>query len=99
MMKEYLDYIRDNPKRYWFRARLYGWGWTPARWQGWLVLFGFFAFLLINFYRLDSASDSESDALIYLLPETWLAVFVLLAICWKTGEWPRWQWGPPKKDI
>lgn len=33
MFKNYLDYIRDNPHGYWFKRKLYGWGWTPVTWQ------------------------------------------------------------------
>ena len=36
----------------WFRARTYGWGWTPASIEGWLVLLGFVAVASIsNGYR------------------------------------------------
>lgn len=37
MLKEYLEYLKDNPKHLWFKRKLYGWGWVPVRWQGWLV--------------------------------------------------------------
>jgi hypothetical protein len=30
MFKRQLDYLRNNPQRYWFKRKLYGWGWTPA---------------------------------------------------------------------
>ena len=30
MIKEYIAYLKDNPQGYWFKARLYGWGWAPA---------------------------------------------------------------------
>jgi len=39
MIKEYIKYLKDNPEGYWFKAKLYGFGWAPAAWQGWLVLF------------------------------------------------------------
>ena len=38
IFKKYSEYLRDNPEGYWFKRKLYGWGWTPARWQGWVVL-------------------------------------------------------------
>src|SRR3989344_3809139 len=34
----YTEYLRVNPKGYWFKRKLYGWGWVPVRWQGWLFL-------------------------------------------------------------
>ena len=33
MFKNYLDYIRDNPKGYWFKRKPFGYGWTPVKWQ------------------------------------------------------------------
>ena len=33
----------------WFRAKRFGWGWTPITWEGWLVtLLGVVAFLAID---------------------------------------------------
>ena len=74
--------------RYWFRAKLYGWGWTPVTWQGWAVLAAFLALLW-------------ADALVFpprsAMP-AYIAVVVglsalLLVICWLKGEPPRWRWG------
>jgi hypothetical protein len=97
MIKEYLAYLKDNPDRYWFKAKLYGWGWTPARWQGWAVLLGFIVLFTLNFYWIDFHSPSASEALLPFLFCTTLLVVLLLVICWKTGERPRWQWGPSEK--
>ena len=38
MFKESIAYLKDNPHGYWFKAKLYGWGWVPVKWQGWLVV-------------------------------------------------------------
>ena len=27
-----------NNSKLWFKAKRYGWGWTPSAWQGWMVL-------------------------------------------------------------
>ena len=37
IFKDHIDYLKDNPEGYWFKRKLYGWGWTPARWQGWAI--------------------------------------------------------------
>ena len=97
MIKEYIEYLKDNPKGYWFKAKLYGWGWAPARWQGWVVLIIFLVFTVNNFFRIDSRSHSGSDTLINFVPQTVVSVLVLIVIFWKKGERPRWQWGLPKK--
>ena len=98
MIKAYIAYLRDNPEGYWFKRKLYGWGWTPATWQGWVVLIFFLALTVLNAVRLDSDSHSASDALINFVPETFVLVLLLIAVCWKTGEKPRWQWGLPDDE-
>ena len=98
MFKEYLAYLKDNPERYWFKAKLYGWGWTPARWPGWVVLIMFIALIVFNFIRIDRHSHSVSDTLINFVPETIILGLILIAICWQTGEKPRWNWGIQDKN-
>ncbi len=93
-----IAYLKDNPQGYWFKRKLYGWGWTPATWQGWLVLFGFIVLMVLNFLRLDIPSHSASDTLINFIPETAVMVLLLIGICWKKGEKPKWQWGFPPKS-
>lgn len=97
-IKNYLSYINDNPQGYWFKAKLYGWGWTPVRWQGWLTIIIWIAVMVLNAYRIDSSSHSASDSLINFIPQTIILIFILLFICYKTGEKPHWQWGPPDKN-
>lgn len=94
---EYMAYLRQNPERYWFKRKLYGWGWTPATREGWLVIFIFVGLVIWNFYRIDSASHSVSDTARVFIPQTILLALLLLLICWKMGEPPKWMWGPPKK--
>ncbi len=36
-----------NPKTYWFARKTFGWGWTPASWQGWLVTACFLAIVFL----------------------------------------------------
>ncbi len=77
----------------WFKAKRYGWGWTPATWQGWLIIAVFIGLITGNAYRIDSGSHSAMDALLVWIPDTAFLVTVLIAICWWTGEKPKWQWG------
>ena len=95
MFKKYINYLRNNPKDYWFKRKLFVWGWVPVKWQGWLVTTAFVVFIIWA-----ASNPSES---IWFSIEIIVAVVLLLAICYKTGERPRWQWGVPKepkdKDI
>lgn len=93
MFKEYLRYIKDNPNGYWFKRKLYGWGWIPVRWQGWLVVaFGValgFAGIFVG-----ETDDAPGAALLGFL----LMVGIILAFGFWKGEKPRWQWGLPDNE-
>ena len=80
-------------KTLWFKRKTYGWGWTPATWQGWLVLVAFIALEVLNFFRLHVGSKSNNKDVITFVIESLFLVGVLLFICYKTGESPKWQWG------
>jgi len=79
-------------ERQWFRAKSYGWGWTPSTWQGWVITFIYAAIV-------------AAFALVFLRPNFGMAGWIefgaaivvasalLIGICYLTGEKPRWQWG------
>ena len=75
--------------KYWFPAKRYGWGWGPPRtWQGWLVLVAFFALLAVG--AIVFLPKQETGG---FLAYTAVLVALLIAICFVTGEPPRWRWG------
>ena len=78
-----------NAKQYWFPAKTYGWGWgLPATWQGWLVLAVYLAGVVAISLLLNPAKQPG------LFSGAVLALSLLLVlVCWKTGEPPRWRWG------
>ena len=92
IFKAYQDYIKDNPNHYWFKRKWYGWGWTPATWEGWTVIavyiLGVFAFA----FTLDENSPTSEVMFTFLLPVA-LMTIALIRICYKKGEKPKWQWG------
>lgn len=83
--------IQRSP--YWFRAKTYGWGWTPASWQGWMILLIYMYALVTMFLSVDARSRSGSDTLISLAVPFILATTIMIAICYRTGEPPEWRWG------
>lgn len=96
MFQEYIQYLKDNPEGYWFKRKLYGWGWTPARKQGWAVTAVFIATvlgLLIGAETRMVQFFNDSELLLIVA----LATVLFMGIVWKTGEPPRWQWGNKKK--
>ncbi|HBO16419.1 MAG: hypothetical protein UR69_C0003G0030 [Candidatus Moranbacteria bacterium GW2011_GWE2_35_2-] len=100
MFKEYIAYLKDNPKGYWFKRKLYGWGWTPTKWQGWCVIFLYILLILSLVLTREEAipgnPDSGSNFLTFALPIIVLTI-LLIVVAYKKGEKPRWQWGKPKK--
>lgn len=79
--------------RLWFKAKRFGWGWTPATPEGWIVVGIFLAALLgstialVRFRPEDPSVTTEHVGVAVLLTAA------LIAICAKTGEKPGWRWG------
>lgn len=94
----YIAYLKDNPEHLWFKRKLYGWGWTPVTWQGWGIILCFIAILVADSIRTTTPL-SPTDALpIAFVLRVLLYIAVLLALCYKKGEKPKWQWGLPKDN-
>lgn len=101
MLKKYRAYLRDNPQRYWFKRKLYGWGWVPATWHGWFATLIYAALLYLLILMREEAilgnPDSGSNFLVLGLPILALTALFIF-IVYKKGEKPKWQWGLPKKE-
>lgn len=95
LIKEQIEYLKDNPQNLWFKRKLYGWGWTPAKWQGWAVIGVYVAAVALFALTIDEASTGREIIFTCVLPITLLTV-TLIRICYKKGEKPRWQWGEGK---
>jgi len=96
MFKEIIDYLKDNPEGYWFKRKIYGWGWVPATWQGWFAVLVFVLFLMFNAFML--SPEPTIDEVNWLIIKTIISIAIIIFICYKKGEKPKWQWGIPKKD-
>lgn len=76
-------------KKYWFRARKYGWGWgLPDMWQGWVAYGLFVAALGVGAFLFPPL-----DRPVAFLIHVHAAVVILILICWLKGEPARWRWG------
>lgn len=93
----YLEQWRSS-RRHWFNSVTgFDWVWTPAAWQGWLVLIAYIVALIAVFRRIDRFSHSASDTLIgFAVPFVLISVLFLF-ICYKTGQKPIWRWKSPKE--
>jgi hypothetical protein len=97
IIAQHIKYLQDNPEGYWFKRKLYGYGWTPARPAGWVTVGLYIAFLLgIALYveTTNSVVQSVDLAVSAIIGAT----ILLLLICIKKGESPRWQWGQDEND-
>lgn len=81
-----------TPKK-WFRAKRFGWGWTPNTWQGWTVVGVWMAlFLTATIAPQVILSDSASAAM-WGIGAGFALTGALLIIAYRTGEPPAWHWG------
>lgn len=97
MFRDYVACLRDNPHGYWFKRKLYGFGWTPAKLQGWFVVIVYVLAFVYFFLKADAVSHSVSDTLIGFFVSFILLTTILIFICRAKGEKPKWQWGISKK--
>ena len=81
-----------DKKDVWFRARKYGYGWTPVTREGWTVTLLFIGALTYAGFKVERTGDDFSF-LIFLF----VSVVVFFLVAHRTGERPRWQWGKKKK--
>lgn len=91
--------MKDNPEHYWFKRKIWGYGWVPVTWQGWFVTLLYVALVSLLVFTREEAvpgnPDSGSNFLVFGLPLVVLTTLFIL-IAYKKGEKPRWQWGLPK---
>ncbi len=97
MINEYIAYLKNNPKGYWFKRKLYGWGWVPALWQGWAATLIYILSLVYLFMRIDENSHSISDTFIDMAVPFLVLTGLFILVCYLKGQKPRWQWGEEKE--
>lgn len=85
-------------EKYWFRARKYGYGWSPSTWQGYLVVILYLGGNI--YYLLDSlpGAQSEVDIFFRFVPKVLIFSAMLIIITYLKGEPVAWQWGKEEKN-
>lgn len=96
IFKEHIEYLKDNPEGYWFKSKLYGYGWTPANPAGWATMFAYIAFLLVVVLNI-GANDFNGEIQVRTIALIVGGTILMLVITWRTGEPLKWQWGQPDK--
>jgi len=79
-------------RKYWFKARRYGYGWEPASREGWAVLLGVLGAYLLAI-AVATLVGSEAAVAVVAVAGGAIMAAVLIVISLKTGEKPRWRWG------
>lgn len=49
----------ETSRKYWFRKRVLGWGWSPANWKGWVVVAAFFGLFYLG--RIVLRANAEAS--------------------------------------
>lgn len=76
-------------KKLWFKAKDYGWGWTPSTWQGWVAVVAEIIVLAAADYLRQRGKISS--VIFFLI--CFVSAFVLILVSYKKGEKPSWRWG------
>lgn len=79
-------------RRRWFRAKEYGWGWTPAVWQGWAVL-GIYVLAIGAAAWIMAAAEPLGIVWFSGMLFGLMSVLALVVIAYRTGDAPGWRWG------
>ena len=78
--------MSDGPE--WFAPKRYGYGaGLPISWQGWAVLIGFVAFILVIAFSMRHQPIQLIAALVPLV-----LLFIVITARTTKGGW-RWRWG------
>ena len=89
-----MDNNNRERKEIWFRRKRYGWGWYPANWKGWATTLVYTVLAVGGscIIHLFVTGNSLIWPMAYLL----VISILFVAIAWKMGEPPHWQWGEKK---
>jgi hypothetical protein len=75
--------------KYWFPAKIYGWGWgVPSVWQGWVVMILYLILIALSVYIF----PPDKQRALFMSSVILLSI-LLVVVCWIKGEPPKWRWG------
>jgi hypothetical protein len=82
--------MEQKEKKYWFKAKIYGFGWYPATWQGWLIILIYLAIFGMLTYIFESNIEKYS---FFYFTAVSVITGLLIYISYKKGEPAKWLWG------
>lgn len=89
---------KNTNKKLWFKRKTYGFGWTPVTWEGWLVILIYIAVIFMYEYYIHSV-EPDGNFLVGVVFPVIIFTSILIAICYKKGEKPKWQWGESTNQV
>lgn len=92
----YPEDLNNKSTNYWFKRKLYGWGWTPSTWQGWAITL-IYIILIFSLSTTINEQSPEKEVLLSFIFPFFLLTVAFIRIAYKKGEKPCWQWGRTKK--
>ena len=78
-------------KKYWFKAKKYGWGWYPGTWQGWLIVAAYVVVVVGGTFIWEE-NDPAGNYLVDFLFVVFGMTALMILVCFKKGEEPHWRW-------
>lgn len=85
--------MTQEGKQLWFKAKTYGYGWTPSTWQGWGVLSMYLFAVVSEAFFVETHAHSITDFLFSFFLRVIILTTFLIIICDAKGEPARWRWG------
>ncbi len=76
----------------WFKAKRFGWGWTPCSWQGWTVVLLYVVVITIHSINIEKFATSGADVVINFVIPLIINTIFLIIISYAKGEKPGWRW-------
>lgn len=81
----------------WFKAKNFGYGWTPSTWQGWsitLIYILYFGLKIADLLKDLKATDEPTGEMVGVFAlDILVTTFFFILICYAKGEKPSWRWG------
>jgi hypothetical protein len=87
---------RDLKSKYWFKAKSFGYGWTPCSREGWLITILFVLLLIaLPFVFMEELNSGEVP--VNYLVSFFGLIFLFVYIAYRKGEKPKWNFGNSNK--
>ncbi|USN96268.1 MAG: hypothetical protein H6797_04300 [Candidatus Nomurabacteria bacterium] len=92
--------IQKQSKKYWFKRKRYGWGWTPVTLQGWLIIAALFAVVITAGITVLPPKPEQPTAsqLVLFIGIVVADIVAVMLITSAKGPAPRWRWGKKPGD-